>query len=390
VKTKQLRTFLEEFLATQGATAEPIGENLLKVRFPRRLTTTVGVRDLVLAFNLRGVQEDPHSELGTVGNPLFERILELARQAGRVGERFQPVPSIQGSLPDPRSVYRIPEGALGSGEPEPTYTPLYYLLFRTEYSLEEQADELEIVPVDGISHQTLPQTPELTEYWERLSTEPVKPRAPRPAFPLPQTVLKAGMAMLERRLRRRLARIRRDSEAPMERETESIGNYYRQLIEETRNSSRRWTLTPAQREDRIRLLQLDWKRRIEEAQQAWRPRIDVTLTSVAAAQLPRLAFTLKPVDPAPARSSGARAVGAKGRAGPRPTRPAVDLALFWDETDQRFVDPCCARCGSPGLKDLNPTAEGILCPACAAERAALGPAALTTRTRRRTLGPRMT
>lgn len=426
MKTWQLRSFLEEFLSAQGATTERKGDNLLVVQSPKKLVPAIGAKELVVAFNLRGVQEDPRSELGTVGNPVFDRILELARESGRVGQRFEKLPgdlaeavkvppeagktgngktngrrsagngkgAAEGNgkttgngsgkkaepagPPDPQEHYRLIGRGVKVGAPVPTYTPVYYVIFRIEYSLEELADELEIVPIDGVSLQPLGQTPELTEYWEGLETEPAPDRTPSPAFPIPPEVIRTAVRLIEKRLRKRLAKIRREADEHLTHETESIENYYKQLIEETRNASRRWALPAGGREERIRLLQLDWKRRIEEAQAYWRPSLDVRLAAVAAAQRPRLAY--------PVKAGGARGQG-EAAAGPRksavlsePRTPehrsrvaeaippvrghSARLTLYWDETERRFIDPPCRGCGTPGQKDLTPSETGFLCPRC--------------------------
>jgi hypothetical protein len=349
MKTRQLRSFLEEFLTFQGAAVERRGEHLLAVRPPKRWAPVMGGRDLVLAFNLQGLLEDPHSELGTVGNPVFDRILEWARQSGRVGERFEhPVKARK--APSPFEHFRF-EGAVHASDPIPAYTPLYFILFRIEYSLEEVADELEVVPVDGISLQTLAQTPELIEYWEGLERDPEQERAIVPAFPIPRDALRSSLRFLEKRLRKRLGKVRKESDEHLERETDSIGTYYRQLIEETRNAGRRWTLPAGGREERIRLLQLDWKRRVEEAQQYWRPHLDVRVAAAAATQRPRTAFRI-------ARGPARKAARARATGSHRGS------FVYWDEIEQRFVEPSCRRCGTPGLIELAAVEDGFLCPRC--------------------------
>jgi hypothetical protein len=126
-------------MAFRGATTTPVGENLLRVTLPRSLDPAVGRRDLVLAFNLRGIEEDPTSELGTIGNPVFERILGLAREGGVAGVRYRPAPASAKALaaaPDPAAKLRL-SADLRVGRPRAVLAPLWFLLFRAEYSLEE-------------------------------------------------------------------------------------------------------------------------------------------------------------------------------------------------------------------------------------------------------------
>ncbi len=357
MKTRQLRGFLEDFLAFQGVETERRGEDLMVVRPPKRLAAAIGAQERVLAFNLKGLAEDPRSELGTVGNPIFDRILELALETGRAGERFvKPGPSAR-KVPPPDSHFHFPSPTVRVGPPIRTYTPIYFALFRIEYSHEELPDELEIIAVDSVSHLALPQMPELVDYWEGLESEPAPDRKPQPAYPMPIEIVRMSLHLLEKRLRKRLTKIRRDAEEHMLHETENIKAYYTQLIEETRNAGRRWVLPAGGREERIRLLQLDWKRRVEEAQQYWRPHLDIRLSAVAAVQVPRLAFPVS--DPA-----AARAGRKKGK--------AVESLVFWDEESRAFVDPACARCANLTQREMSPTEGGFLCSRCAPSRARRG------------------
>lgn len=356
MKARQLRSFLEEFLASRGAETSPVGENLLHVKLPRRLEPAVGRRDLVLAFNMRGIAEDPSSELGTMGNPVFERILGLAREGGVAGVRYRKAPDAAKAIkaaPDPASKLRLAPG-VRVGPPKAVLAPLWLLLFRAEYSLEEQADELEVVPLDGITLQVLAQTPELVEYWESLSPEPPAGWASASPFPLPRPLALAALAVLEKRLRKRIGRIRRESEGHLQREAASIEGYYRQLIDEVRNAGRRWSLAPTQREEKIRMLQLDWKRRAEDARRSWEPRIEVSLAAAGAAMLPRVSWLLSgravPAAPAAHPTIAAAAVAAAPRGSRRARGP--EAQIWWDPVEKQFLVPPCATCGHLPLGEL--------------------------------------
>ncbi len=336
MKARQLRSFLEEFLAFRGATTAPVGENLLRVKLPRSLDPAVGRRDLVLAFNLRGIEEDPTSELGTVGNPVFERILGLAREGGVAGVRYRTAPpakKVLAGAPDPAAKLRLgPDVSVGA--PRAVLAPHWFLLFRAEYSLEEQADELEVVALDGVTHQVLAQTPELVDYWGSLSPEPPTDWESPSPFPLPRPAALAALAVLEKRLRKRLGKIRRESDVHLQKETASIEAYYRQLIDEVRNAGRRWSLAPAQRDEKIRMLQLDWKRRAEDARRSWEPQVEVELTAAGAAMLPRICWGL---------SGTALPAGKRGRR--KVQGPAA--RVWWDPVDKQFLLAPCGVCGRP-------------------------------------------
>jgi len=180
--------------------------------------------------------------------------------------------------------------ALGSGlslgESRDAYAPLYFHVFKVQSSVEETPDSLELVVVDGITLEVQTQTPDLVELWSRLAPEPIPGRHVPVSLPLPDEVLRAGLDGLERRLRRRLGRLKRDASEHLSREGESIGTYYQNLIEEARTSKRKLAGGLQAREEKIRILQLDWKRRMEEAREFWTPKVDVEFSGLCVVMRP--------------------------------------------------------------------------------------------------------
>jgi hypothetical protein len=319
MKSSQLRSFVTELLTAHGAKVTRRGAHLLEIAPTESLSQKLGPNGLSLAFNQTGLREDPRSELATVGNPVFDRILDLALEAGRVGEQFQPAPARARKAPDPAKHIRLARSGLRIGKPAAVYTPRYFHLYKIQYSLEEAHDELETVCIDGIDRKALPQTPDLGELWATLSPEPDEQRKVQAAFPVPREIVAASLETLERRLRKRLGRLRNVSDQNLAAETESIRNYFQQLIEETKTAGRRWGGAPQAKEEKIRVLQLDWKRRIEEAQQFWSPRVEIRLAAVAVIQRPRLAFPIE-------RASGKGRRKQEGR-------------VFYDELEGGFLLP---------------------------------------------------
>lgn len=328
MKPTALRAFVTEVLTSHGAKTEEKSTNLLTVHAPADLAERLGTNQLLLAFNQRGLQEDPTSELATVGNPVFDRVLELALRSGSFGERFQRTPKEGVGAPDPAQHLEVDPG-MAIGDPVEVYTPLLFHVFRMKYSLEDVQDDLEIIAVDWVSGEALGRSPDLVDLWLGLETTPTRGRIVCPALPVPEALLQTALDTLEHRLRRRSGRLRKAADAHMESETENIRSYYQQLIEETRGSIRRSASarTLESREEKIELLQLDWKRRIEEAQRFWKPRVDIALVMVASMQQPRIAFPIqRPDEP----------MRAAKRKTPRPDR--VDW-VYYDPTERSFVLP---------------------------------------------------
>ena len=282
MKPTELREFAEELLEAHGATVVASSPHLLRIQANEELAERIGRSELSLAFNQRGLEEDPASELATVGNPVFDRVLQLAQEKGRVGVRY--LPAGRGSVKSKGRPALGPDLVLG--EPRDAYAPLYVHVFKVQYSVEETPDSLEIVVVDGVSLDVDSQIPDLVELWSHLDPQPVAGWHVPAALPVPDDVLRSGLDGLERRLRRRLGRLKRDASVHLAREGESIGTYYQNLIEEARSSKRRLAGGLQAREEKIRILQLDWKRRMEEAQDFWRPKVDVELSGMSVIMRP--------------------------------------------------------------------------------------------------------
>ncbi|MEZ4650610.1 MAG: hypothetical protein R3E97_17845 [Candidatus Eisenbacteria bacterium] len=275
MKTTELRGFTRDLLTTHGAEVTTDSPNLLRIDASAELADRLGRKSLALAFNQRGLQDDPNSELATVGNPVFDRVLDLAIERGRVGIRFVP-PKKKAAVAKPGK----PPKGLTLGDSWDSYAPIYYHVFKVQYSVEETPDSLEVVAVDGITLELESQTPDLVVLWETLDAEPADGRRVPTVLPLSDDVLRAALGGLERRLRRRIGRLKRDATEHLAREGESIGTYYQNLIEEARTSKRKLAGGLQAREEKIRLLQLDWKRRMEEAQEFWQPKVEIELSGL--------------------------------------------------------------------------------------------------------------
>lgn len=288
MKTTELRAFAEELLVARGATVVSSAPHLLRIRAEGELGERLGRSDLALAFSQRGLLDDPNSELATVGNPVFDRVLQLAQEEGRVGQRYLSRPTRGSSPPALR-----PGPGVTLGDPVPTYAPLYHHVFKVQSSAEETPDTLEVVVVDGVTLEVLPQSPDLVDLWGRLDPEPEPGYDVPPVLPVPEAVLRKALEGLERRLRRRLGRLKREAEEHLAKEVASIGAYYQNLIEESRGSRRRLAGGLQAREDKIRLLQLDWKRRTEEAQDFWQPKVEVELTGLGVVLRPTRGYTIR-------------------------------------------------------------------------------------------------
>ncbi|MBD3161667.1 MAG: hypothetical protein GF346_05415 [Candidatus Eisenbacteria bacterium] len=340
MKPSQLKSFVRDWLAVRDLEAEQLHPDVWKIGVPSEIRQKIGRKELVLAFTQKGRARHPRSELATIGNPLFDRLLGVAREEGRIGIGFQKPPAKRKRMPAKERA-----GAVDGMFPkkgERIYQAVYHLVFTVSYPSIEAADEMEVVSVDGADLDVLTQIPDLVDAWSRMDERPRKGHAVIPPFPIPKRVMETGLRALEKRMRRRINKVRQESERHLDRETASIEAYYQQLIEEARNQSRRWSSRREEKEDRIRWLQLEWKRRIEEAKEFWRPQVNARLVAIGAQMLPRVGYRY----PVP-KTKGSR----KDRSVKGPMK-------FWDEATGEFLAPYCEISGRTGLEEPVITADG--------------------------------
>jgi len=344
MKPSLLKKFVRGWLEARGLSAGEHTADLWSFSVPRGLREKLGRKELMLAFTQRAMSKHERSELATVGNPVFDRLIGIARDEGRIGIGFTKAPG-RHRPPAAEKVGSIE--AIAPRKGEPTYQAIYHMVFTVTYPSIEAADEMEVMSVDGGTLDVLAQTPDLTQLWNRLEPNPQKGRSILPPIPIEDVVIDTGLKALEKRMRRRINKVRKTSQVELERETNSIEVYYQQLIEEARNQSRRWTTKAEDRETRVHWLQLEWKRRIEEANEFWRPQVNARFAGLGIQMVPTVAYRY-PV------SKG------KGRAVPKgPVR-------VWDVASRKLLVPFCAACGRTGLEEPRITNRGrFVCGDCA-------------------------
>jgi hypothetical protein len=344
-----LQAFVKDWLAVRGLEPRAIEADAWQFPVPKELRERFGRDEMIFSFSRRAIAKNPKSELATVGNPVFDRLLSVAREEGRIGIAYTKPAS---PAPKPPAIDKIDSGPGGAppAGPESVYQGIYHFVFTITYPSIETADEMEVVSVDSANLDVWAQTADLTELWTTLETEPRKGRVDIRPLPIPKMVLEAGIHAFERRMRRRIKKVEQASQARLVEETEAIRAYYEQLIEEARNQSRRWSTKIEDREDRIRWLQLEWKRRIEEANEFWRPKVTARLVALGIQMQPRVAYRVA----APAPSKGKSGTHSRGS------------YRFWDEATRAALLPYCEDCGKTGLSDalIHPHG-GFRCTGCA-------------------------
>lgn len=349
MRSPVLQSFIRDWLTIRGLEPQLLEADVWQFPVPKELRERFGRDEMTFSFNRRAIAKNPKSELATVGNPVFDRLLSVAREEGRIGIAYSKPISPAPKPPASEKIGNL--DGVRVGHPEHVYQGIYHFVFTIAYPSIETADEMEVVSVDGGTLEIWAQTPDLSELWTKLERTPRKGRSDLPPLPIPPRVLEGALRAFERRMRRRIKKVELASQERLDEETASIKTYYEQLIEEARNQSRRWSTRLEDREDRIRWLQLEWKRRTVEATEFWRPNVTARLVALGIQMQPRVAYRLS------------RPTGTKTKGGQR-HRTAVRV---WDEATRTMLPAYCEVCGKTGLDDpqLHP-AGGFLCLECAA------------------------
>jgi hypothetical protein len=348
VKASQLREFVEAFLEEQGAKFLRRENHILHVEIPKNVPLKWPSRNLVLAFTQRAHQKEAEAEYLTIGHPLLERILELCGEAGRYSAKYEPLPQKKGRRPAVSSVAGLPDLEEGWtwGEIVEAYRPLVYLAFVIRVSTMDAPDDMETLLLDPWTGDFLGDGSAEVKSWDDGSPDP---ESDRTALPVPDAegVVKWGLSLVDQKLRKRVQKLKGRHQKDLDAEIVSIENYYRQLIDEVRSGSRRTQLTSQEREEKVRLLQLDWKRRIQEATEYLRPHITVHLSALGLLYRPCWAI----------QATAAATRGRKKKA----------TARHWmvvDHGSTRWRPAVCASCRKVIKGDVNPAATGFQCESC--------------------------
>ncbi len=182
IKSAVLQHFVREWLAVRGIVPGTAEQDVWSFAVPKDLRERLGRSELSLSFNQRALSRYPRSELATVGNPVFDRLLAVAREEGRVGLAFTPPPTPAARPPSLAKAGEL--GGMPAVKAEPVYQAVYHFVFAISYPSIEAADEMEVVSVDSATLEVWAQTPDLSELWGKLEPAARKGRSSLPAVPL--------------------------------------------------------------------------------------------------------------------------------------------------------------------------------------------------------------
>jgi hypothetical protein len=282
VKRSEIRGFVEAYLARHGAGLVRRGQGLLEVHPPSREGSEAELPRL-LAFGLEAHRQHPEAELVAVGSAFLDRLVGEATRASRYAVVYEPVPPDPGPAPRVKGLPGIDGGRWG--RPRPGYRPVFLFVYVAEFRTIDVPDDLVLIGLDPTRGETLANPGALLDRMRAEATAPADGWQDPGALPSRGTVLRS-LYLLDRRLQRRARTFKEAATSEIARETANIEAYYRRLIDEVRHPVGRGRLTPEEESRRVRALQLDWKRRVQEVARFWEAGVFVRLSALGVVMRP--------------------------------------------------------------------------------------------------------
>lgn len=318
-----IRGFVESCLGLDGAKVEPQGEDLWRVTLPAGEEGTPTER--WLAFSPQARRARPDAELMTIGSAFLDHLVGQVRAGGTYAIAYREAPTRP--RPPATSAGLPAIDGWQWGAPVPACRPLFLFAYLVEYHTIDVPDDVVLIAFDPARHEALPSAGPLLETLRHGARDAPAGWPPLPALPT-RADFRGSVDILDRRLQRRARRVKEASASEIARETANIEAYYRQLIEEARHPIGRAQLSSDDEAGRIRLLQLDWKRRVQEVSGFWEARGDVRLSALGVVMEPAWVLPLQRVAARARRSRLGRAYAVV--AGPK----------------GGVIEPRCAVCGA--------------------------------------------
>lgn len=350
----QIRSFVEAFLKHRGAQVKELSPALLEVALPAdaaaecgeavaspvSLTAPPGARRL-LAFGTRVHRRHPEAELVAVGSAYLDHLVGEAASSGRYTISFREPPKKPGRPP---RLDRLPEvSGARWGRPKPAYRPLFLFVYVAEYRTIDVPDDLELIPLDPARGEVLSSAASLIEGLRSGMADPPEGWLQITAFPTPGA-LRQSLTAVDRRLQRRARRVKEAAALEIARETANIEAYYRQLVDEVRHPVGRGRHSTEAETGRVRKLQLDWKRRVQEVARFWEAGASVRLSALGVVMEPCWAIPLR---------------GRRRRRGSRGHGP---ICLAAEYKTGALLEPRCPACGARIRKRAELAGADLVCP----------------------------
>jgi len=281
--------FVRDFLRYHGARLEGPDHGAFVAELPAALVRRLKAPlRLEVAFRPAELSEHPGATLLAPGNPLFDRMLRLARRGGGLSRRYLR-PERMG---EPAS-WLPSAGALAAARlGTPAYRRRLLFTFRIAYRAFEGYDDIRSVVVGA----NPPSAADGRDFFRdrNLTEEPEPGIDPAPPVDVEAALLTA-LAEIERRIAPQMARFVQRAEGQLANETERLREFYLAAIaeEKTRRERRNGPRDDHRSEGRgepeviaATGRKLEWVERVDRETRLFAPRVTVTLLGLEEIWMP--------------------------------------------------------------------------------------------------------
>lgn len=284
----RLRPFMLEVFSAWNCRTES-GSGVIEVDLNPALQKRFGVKKLRLLLSRTSRPSKNSGELMVPGNPTYRGVLDLAREKGGVGRGYVPLPKARPAASTvARSVRRtvgLDGGSYRSVIRGEIYHPILLFHFNLSYGAPEVPDEIRTVAWDVVADEAVDPAPfspgEVSlEATPRKGLSQTQPGAIEGLFPRVQ-------AAIEAQISKKVARTEARAGKQLEKEGARIEDFYRRMIAEEKSRPKSRNGGDPERSRKIKLYQLDWKRKLTEATERLKPRINVRLFCIEEIYVPR-------------------------------------------------------------------------------------------------------
>jgi hypothetical protein len=229
--------FVRDFLRYHGARLEGGARGAFIAELPAALARRLKVPvRLEVAFRAAELEEHPGAMLLVPGNPLFDRILRLARRGGGLSRRY--LRSALRSSPGRDPAGLLPaEGLLATARlAAPAYRSRLLFTFRVAYRAFEGFDDIRSVVVGAPAGRAVDGGDFFRD--QNLTDEPELGIEPAPPVDV-DVALRTALAEIERQIAHRVSRFVQRAQGQLASETERLREFYLAVIAEEKGRRER-------------------------------------------------------------------------------------------------------------------------------------------------------
>jgi hypothetical protein len=331
--------FVRDFLRFHGARLEGGPRGPFSAELPAALSRRLGgTKRLTCAFRVGDLAEHPGAALMVPGNPLFDRMLRIARRAGGVSRRYLR----RSRTLDPAS--RLPaSGPLSSARLDaPVYRSRLLFTFRIAYRAFEGFDDIRSIMVEVPSGRAV----DGRDFFRDLNlADEMEPDIEPAAEVDVALMLRAALADLERRIHPTVKRFAQRAEVQLAQEADLLNQFYVALIaeEKARLERRGVPEAVAAAEQKV-----DWVKKVDRETRLFAPRVTVSVLGIEEVWVPVVPLVL------PEQTDGA-SIGEKGTS---PVEAELDLS------NGELLGLVCQVCGAESREPDLCAGQHLVCREC--------------------------